>query len=304
MIDYPPLDTSAPTFPSEADLVHLMCRHIPYIEQYWVDEDEEHGYFGTLDVNEFQPPGGPINEMIIRSLGDELRGYAALHQSAFFDPTLAGIEKPVLLDPHADGRIRQSIAIIALEDGETSLVIDWTVSDVALSLNEGFGVYIMNDFVNGNRVSISFEGGRRAIRGVGGRARVIETGSTWIKIAGCLGIETSGKQLLYEDAAERNTPERWRNLLQDRVFLRPEVNGGTVRDYACVIRQGRAGTRRIGHGVERLQTAQDGVRAYRFRSRTSDVIAVANFTPVSRSVELTGRSIDVPAMDTVLIKEG
>jgi hypothetical protein len=98
MIDYPPLDTSAPTFPSEADLVHLMCRHIPYIEQYWVDEDENHGYFGSLDVNEFQPPGGPINEMIIRSLGDELRGYAALHQSAFFDPTLAGIEKPVLLD--------------------------------------------------------------------------------------------------------------------------------------------------------------------------------------------------------------
>ena len=33
------------------------------------------------------------------------------------------------------------------------------------------------------------------------------------------------------------------------------------------------GTRRIGHGVERLQTAQDGIRAYRFRSRTSDVIA-------------------------------
>lgn len=702
MIDYPPLDTSAPTFPSEADLVHLMCRHIPYIEQYWVDEDEEHGYFGTLDMNEFQPPGGPINEMIIRSLGDELRGYAALHQSAFFDPSVAGIEKPVLLDrlnrclrwicahhlsgprrtepfewngqwgddwesslwiadiamaanhvanelapdvleavhrvlafeadrflgvdppdgrwhdtkeeenawdsyllawahcllpdhPHADewlyrgklfaintfttdldrvdtrlfdgrplkdwictqtthpdltvenhgsfhpgylgcgvllmtgrlaftltgktppphylhrvhdawnvlrrfflyngftaypsgqdwtyhepdisyqhavmfeefgdrfaghmlwqnlvyldesmrdagdgrfnarmphaaggryfqfetgimghlaalviagvpdispisveefrreqvgtdaypyvwlqvrrskqglfsfawrslshsvmgmvvptggedtlgsdedafigrfeingerlkptplfhtdhtsekgftttgaieyadGRIRQSIAVVALEDGETSLVIDWTVADVALSLNEGFGVYIMNDFVNGNRVSISFEGGRRAIRGVGGRARVIETGSAWIKVAGCLGIETSGEQLLYEDAAERNTPDRWRNLLQDRVFLRPEVNGGTIRDYACVIRQGRAGTRRIGHGVERLQTAQDGVRAYRFRSRTSDVIAVANFTPVSRSVELTGKSIDVPAMDTVLIEEG
>ena len=98
MIDYPPLDTSAPTFPSEADLVHLMCRHVPYIEQYWVYEDEEHGYFGSLDVNEFQPPGGPINEMIIRSLGDELRGYAALHQSAFFDPSVAGIEKPILLD--------------------------------------------------------------------------------------------------------------------------------------------------------------------------------------------------------------
>ena len=93
MIDYPPLDTSAPTFPSEADLVHLMCRHVPYIEQYWVDENEEYGYFGSLDVNEFQPPGGPINEMIIRSLGDELRGYAALHQSAFFDPSVAGIEK-------------------------------------------------------------------------------------------------------------------------------------------------------------------------------------------------------------------
>ena len=203
---------------------------------------------------------------------------------------------------YADGQIRQSIAVVALEDGETSLLIDWTVADVELSLNEGFGVYIMNDFVNGNRVPISFEGGRRTIRGVGGRARVIETGSTWIKVAGCLGIETSGEQLLYEDAAERNTPERWRNLLQDRVFLRPEVNGGTVRDYACVIRQGRAGTRRIGHGVERLQTAQDGVRAYRFRSQTSDVIAVANFTPVSRSVELTDRSINVPAMDTVLIK--
>ena len=700
MINYPPLDTNAPTFPSEADLVHMMCRHVPYIEQYWVDEDEVHGYFGSLDVNEFQPPGGPINEMIIRSLGDELRGYAALHQSAFFDPSVAGIEKPVLLDrlnrclrwicahhlsgsrrteplewngqwgddwesslwiadiamaanhvadeldqdvleafhrvlafeadrflgvdppdgrwhdtkeeenawdsyllawahcllpdhPHADewlyrgklfaintfttdldrvdtrlfdgrplkdwvctqtshpdltvenhgsfhpgylacgvllmmgrlaftltgktppphylhhvhdawkvlrrfflyngftaypsgqdwtyhepdinfqyaimfeefgdrfaghmlwqnlkyldgsmrdaedgrfnarmphaaggryfqfetgimgqlgtlviagipdvspisveefrreqvgtdaypyvwlqvrrskqglfsfawrslshsvmgmvvpaggentlgsdqdafigrfeingerlnptplfhtdhtsekgftttgvieyadGRIRQSIAVVALEDGETSLVIDWTVADVELSLNEGFGVYIMNDFLNGNRVPISFEGGRRTIRGVGGRAREIETGSTWIKIAGCLGIETGGEQLFYEDASERNTPERWKNLLQDRVFLRPRGSGGTVRDYACVIRQGRAGTRRIGHGVERLQTAQDGVRAYRFRSRTDDVIAVANFTTVPESIELAGRSIDVPAMDTVLIE--
>ena len=700
MTDYPPLDTSTPTFPSEADLVHLMCRHVPYIEQYWVDEDEEHGYFGSLDVNEFQPPGGPINEMIIRSLGDELRGYAALHQSAFFNPSVAGIEKPVLLNrlnrclrwicahhlsgsrrteplewngqwgddwesslwiadiamaanhvadelapdvleavhrvlafeadrflgvdppdgrwhdtkeeenawdsyllawahcllpdhPHADewlyrgklfaintfttdldrvdtrlfdgrplkdwvctqtshpdltvenhgsfhpgylacgvllmmgrlaftltgktppphylhriydawkvlrrfflyngftaypsgqdwtyhepdinyqnavmfeefgdrfaghmlwqnlkyldgsmrdaedgrfnarmphaaggryfqfetgvmgqlgtlviagvpnvspisveefrreqigtdaypyvwlqvrrskqglfsfawrslahsvmgmvvpaggedtlgsdqdafigrfeingeqlnptplyhtdhtsekgftttgaieyadGQIRQSIAVVALEDGETSLVIDWTVADVELSLNEGFGVYIMNDFLNGNRVPISFEGSRRTVRGVGGRARVIETGSTWIKIAGCLGIETCGDQLLYEDASERNTPERWKNLLQDRIFLRPEASGGTVRDYACVIRQGRAGTRRLCHGVERLQTVQDGVRAYRFRSRTNDMIAVANFTTMSESIELAGRSIDVPAMDTVLIE--
>ncbi|MCE2435649.1 MAG: hypothetical protein J4F29_22430, partial [Candidatus Latescibacteria bacterium] len=75
-----------------------------------------------------------------------------------------------------------------------------------------------------------------------------------------------------------------------------------VRDYACVIRQGRAGTRRIGHGVERLQIDQDGIRAYRFRSRTGDVIAVANFTTVSESVELAGKSVQVPAMDTVLIE--
>ena len=84
---------------------------------------------------------------------------------------------------YADGGIRQSIAVVALEDGETSLVIDWTVAD-----------------------------------------------------------------------------------------------------------------------VERLQTAQDGIRAYRFRSRTSDVTAVANFTTVSESIELAGRSIDVSAMDTVLIE--
>jgi hypothetical protein len=105
---------------------------------------------------------------------------------------------------YVDGRTRQSISVVALEDGETSLVIDWTVADVELSLNEGFGVYIMNDFVNGNRVQISFEGGRRTVRGVGGRARGIETGPTWIKIAGCLGIETDGEPLFYEDASERN----------------------------------------------------------------------------------------------------
>jgi hypothetical protein len=151
---------------------------------------------------------------------------------------------------YADGRIRQSIAVVALEDGETSLVIDWTVADVELSLNEGFGVYIMNDFVNGNRVQISFEGGRRTVRGVGGRARVIETDSTWIKIAGCLGIETDGEPLFYEDASERNSPERWKNLLQDRVFLRTGARSGNVHDYACVVRQGRAGTRRLGHGVK------------------------------------------------------
>ena len=84
--------------------------------------------------------------------------------------------------------------------------------------------------------------------------------------------------------------------------MRPGESGGTVRDYACVMRQGRAGTRRIGDGVERLQTGQDGVRAYRFRSRASDVIAVANFTPEAQTVAVAGRSIQVPAMDTVLIE--
>ena len=37
-------------------------------------------------------------------------------------------------------------------------------------------------------------------------------------------------------------------------------------------------------------------------SRTGEVIAVANFTTVSESIELAGRSIDVSAMDTVLIE--
>ena len=50
MIEYAPIVTDSPTFPSEADLVQMMCRHVPYIEQYWIDEDEAHGYFGTLDV--------------------------------------------------------------------------------------------------------------------------------------------------------------------------------------------------------------------------------------------------------------
>jgi hypothetical protein len=124
---------------------------------------------------------------------------------------------------YGDGRIRQSIAVVALEDGETSLLVDRTVVDesVTLTLNEGFGVYVMNDFMNDNRVRISFKGGRRTVRGVGGKARVIETGSSWIKVAGCLGIETDDEQIYYEDAAERNTPERWKSLLQDRIYLRP-----------------------------------------------------------------------------------
>lgn len=205
---------------------------------------------------------------------------------------------------YAKGQIRQSIAVIALEDGETSLIVDWTVADddITLSLNEGFGVYIMNDFMDDNRVGISFEGGRRTVKGVGGRARIIGTGSTWIKIAGCLGIETDGDQIYYEDASERNTPERWKSLLQDRVFLRPEVSGSTVRDFACVIRQGRAGTRRIGSGIERLHTGQKSVRAFRFRTQKGTALAVVNFSTQSVSINISNQSIDVPKMDTVIIE--
>ena len=203
---------------------------------------------------------------------------------------------------YGDGRIRQSIAVVALEDGETSLLVDRTVVDesVTLTLNEGFGVYVMNDFMNDNRVRISFKGGRRTVRGVGGKARVIETGSSWIKVAGCLGIETDDEQIYYEDAAERNTPERWKSLLQDRIYLRPTENGQVVRDFACLIRQGPSATRRIGGGIERLPTENDDVRAFRFLARKQRMLAVANFSSESVSVELDGQPIDVPQMDTVV----
>jgi hypothetical protein len=206
---------------------------------------------------------------------------------------------------YAGGRIRQSIAVVALEDGETSIVIDRTEvdDDVTLSLNEGLGVYVMNDFMNDNRVSISFENGRRKVRGVGGKASVIETGSTWMKVAGCLGVETDGSRLFYEDAAERNTPVRWKSLLQDRLFLCPEAKDGTVRDYACVIRQGSTGTRRVGDGVERLVTDQGDVRAFRFRTRKGTATIVANFANTQASVNVSGTVIEVQAMDTIVIEE-
>ena len=206
---------------------------------------------------------------------------------------------------YAEGRIRQALAVVALEDGETSLLIDWTVvqPDVVLSLNEAFGVFVMNDFMNGNRVAISFEGGRRSVRGVGGKGREIETGSTWIKVAGCLGMETSGEEIVYEDAAERNTPERWKNLLQDRVFLRPTAQGRTRRDFACVIRQGRAGTGRIGNGVARLETGKTCVRAYRFRTRSGTAIVAANFSDAFVSVRVDGRAVDIPPMDTAVLTD-
>ena len=204
---------------------------------------------------------------------------------------------------YAEGRIRQSLAVVALEDGETSLVIDWTVAneDIDLLLNEGFGIYIMNDFINKNRVRISFEHGRRKINGVGGKPDIVETRSTWIKIAGCLGIETDGETIYYEDASERNTPERWKSLLQDRVFLRPEANNRTLRDFACVIRQGRSGTRRIGDGVERLPTEQQEVRAFRIQTRIGK--AIANFSNTQATIDLVKQTIDLPAMDTVIVKE-
>ena len=97
-MDYSPLDTGVNDFPSESDLVQLMCRHIPYIEQYWYEDDADHGHFGSLDVQDFQPPGGPINEMIVRSMAQEMQGYAALYKSAYFDAAVAGIERSVLLD--------------------------------------------------------------------------------------------------------------------------------------------------------------------------------------------------------------
>lgn len=98
MTAFQPLDTSRADFPSEADLVHLMCRHIPYIERYWYEDDADHGHFGSLDVAEFQPEGGPINEMVIRSVGQELQGYAALYKSEHFDPAVAGLSRGDLLD--------------------------------------------------------------------------------------------------------------------------------------------------------------------------------------------------------------
>ncbi|HCK10516.1 MAG TPA: hypothetical protein DHW45_11625 [Candidatus Latescibacteria bacterium] len=204
---------------------------------------------------------------------------------------------------YGDGLIRQSLAVVALEDGETSIVIDWTVAEpgIDLTCNEAFGLYVMNDFMNENRVAVSFEGGRRSVRGVGGKARVIETGSSWIKVAGCLGLETSGDEILYEDASERNTPSRWKSLLQDRIYLSPGGDGSAVRDFACVVRQGRAGTRRVGGGVERLDVSGAKVRAFRFGARKGVVTVAANFGQEAVSLDVVGRTVVLPAMDTLVL---
>ncbi|MBT3605440.1 MAG: hypothetical protein HN521_20435, partial [Candidatus Latescibacteria bacterium] len=88
-------------------------------------------------------------------------------------------------------------------------------------------------------------------------------------------------------------------LLQDRVFLKPEANGKAVRDFACVIRQGRAGVGRVGDGVDKLSIGQEGVRAFRFRTRTGIVCVAVNFSEAPVSIDVGGRTIDIPAMDTV-----
>ena len=94
---------------------------------------------------------------------------------------------------------------------------------------------------------------------------------------------------------------------QDAFIGRFEINGERLNPTPLfhtdhTSEKGFTTTGAIEYADGRIRLAQDGVRAYRFRSRTSDVIAVANFTTVSESIELAGRSIDVPAMDTVLIE--
>jgi hypothetical protein len=95
---FAPLDTSRPGFPGEGDLVTLMCRHIRHIEKYWVDDSPTLGHFGSLDTNEWAPPGGPINEEVIRSMAQELMGYAVLYKHQAFDPDLTGVSRAHLLD--------------------------------------------------------------------------------------------------------------------------------------------------------------------------------------------------------------
>ncbi len=98
MNGFEPLDTSQPDFPSETDLVILMCRHIRHIEQYWTDDSDMMGHFGSLNMDEWMPPGGPINEEVIRSMTEQLQGYAALYKHSDFDSDLAGVSRSHLLD--------------------------------------------------------------------------------------------------------------------------------------------------------------------------------------------------------------
>jgi hypothetical protein len=202
-----------------------------------------------------------------------------------------------------EGQVRQNLAVAALDDGETAVVIDRTVAapEVDLSLNEGLGLYLMNDFMNGNQVAIAHAGGRLRIRGVGGAARVIETGSTWMRAAGCLGIETDGPPLLYEDASERNTPAKWKSVLQDRVFVRPAREGRIARDFAAVLWMGKGASQRAGTGVSRIATGHPDVRAVLFGARKGPTTVAANFSRDAIEVELSGRRVGIPAMDVVIL---
>ena len=87
------------------------------------------------------------------------------------------------------------------------------------------------------------------------------------------------------------------------MFLRPEKQDNTVRDFACVIRQGRTGLKRMGNGVTRLASGAAGVRAYRFHTRTGTAIAAANFSDAPLSVEVADQTVNIPAMDTVVLPE-
>lgn len=200
---------------------------------------------------------------------------------------------------YGGGQIVQGVAVAALEDGETAVIIDLTEAKegTAVTRNEGLGIYVMNDFMNDNRVQIAYEGEEEGVQGVGGEARVIETGSAWMRIAGCLGVATSGPTLCYEDAAERNTPMRWRSVLQDRVFVGPQADG--LRDFCAVLRMGKKGAGRAAEGPERVAATGDRVRAYRFKDGRGRVVTlVANFGREGTTTNVEGvGAVMMPAMD-------
>ncbi len=206
---------------------------------------------------------------------------------------------------YGDGVIDQRVAVVALDDGETVVFVDVTeATDVSrVTLNEGLGLYVMNDFPNGNKVAIVYEGGKNRVRGVGGTPKVIETHSSWMRVTGCLGLSTNGLPLLYDDASERNTPVRWKSVLQDRVFVKPTANGALIRDYCVLLRMGRGGARRANDGPERLATSE-GVRVYRLLDGKKKTVVVAvNFNMSERIVDILGvGNVEIPAMDSVIVR--
>jgi hypothetical protein len=207
---------------------------------------------------------------------------------------------------YGDGQISQRIAVAALDDGETTLFIDLSTArpGAPVTRNEALGVYLMNDFMDNNHVSIAYAGGKKRVRGVGGKAQVIETGSPWMQIVGSFGLATSDEPLLYEDAAERNTPERWKSVLQDRVFIQPKAKGATLRDFAVALRLGRGGARLAQEAPERVKASGEWVRAYRVRdARGNAVTVIANlgYTEATSQVGELSKVI-VPPLDLVIIQ--